>query len=109
MSWCQIILCVLLGVVTILMIGLSIQGCCNHRTGTTETNPDKGIVTNMLAMMGLQQPHATRNIGMRYDNASQLEEDQRLHDEGGGHHVIRTSQHGLINCYNACKECKIQR
>jgi hypothetical protein len=49
-SWHNIILYGLLGVITIMVFGISIQGCRNNRTATTGTNADSGIFKNMLAM-----------------------------------------------------------
>jgi hypothetical protein len=45
-------------------------------------NPESGIFTNMLALMGLQQHNASRNVKVRYDNANHLDDEQRLHFEG---------------------------
>jgi hypothetical protein len=45
-------------------------------------NPESGIFTNMLALMGLQQHQASRNVNVRYDNANHLEDEQRLHFKG---------------------------
>ena len=44
--------------------------------------PETGIFTNMLALMGLQQHQASRNVNVRYDNANNLDDEQRLHYEG---------------------------
>jgi hypothetical protein len=81
-SWQNIILYILIGVATVLIIVVSIMGCQNHKTINSNANPEAGIFTNMLAMMGLQQHHANRNVNVLYDNASQIEEDQRIHFEG---------------------------
>ena len=46
------------------------------------SNQDTGIFTNMLAFMGLQQHQASRNVNVRYNNANNLDDEQRLHYEG---------------------------
>jgi hypothetical protein len=78
-SWHNILLYVLIGITTILVIVVSLIGCQN-RNGPR--NSESGVFTNMLALMGLQQHHANRNVNVRYDHANNLEEEQRMHFEG---------------------------
>ncbi len=79
-SWHNILLYVITGVTTVLVMIVCYQVCIKKPriSGTPET----GIFTNMLALMGLQQHQASRNVNVRYDNANNLDDEQRLHYEG---------------------------
>ena len=78
-SWHNILLYVITGITTILVMIVTYLGC---RKNTVSGAPESGIFTNMLALMGLQQHQASRNVNVRYDNASHLDNEQRLHYEG---------------------------
>ncbi len=78
-SWHNIPLYVLTGITTTLVIIVTYLGCKKPNTGG---NTETGIFTNMLALMKLQQHHASRNINVQYDNASHMDDEQRLHYEG---------------------------
>jgi hypothetical protein len=78
-SWHNILLFVLTGITTVLVMIVTYLGC---KKPTTGGNTEAGIFTNMLALMGLQQHQASRNINVRYDNANHLDDEQRLHYEG---------------------------
>ena len=79
-SWHNILLYVITGVTTVLVMVICYQVCIKKPriSGTPET----GLFTNMLALMGLQQHQASRNVNVRYDNANNLDDEQRLHYEG---------------------------
>ncbi len=79
-SWHNILLYVITGITTVLVMVVCYQVCI--KKPVISGSPDTGIFTNMLALMGLQQHQATRNINVRYDNTNNLDDEQRLHYEG---------------------------
>jgi hypothetical protein len=88
-SWHNILLYVITAITTILVMIVCYLGC---KKPNVSGAPDSGIFTNMLALMGLQQHQATRNINVRYDNANHLEDEQRLHYEGAARYPDITTR-----------------
>ena len=78
-----------MGITTILVMIVTYLGC---KKPSPNDNTETGLFTNMLAMMGLQQHQASRNINVRYDNASHLDDEQRLHYEGASRYPDITTR-----------------
>jgi hypothetical protein len=93
-SWHNILLYVLTGITTVLVMIVRYLGC---KKSNSNGNQESGVFTNMLALMGLQQHHAARNVNVQYDNANNLEDEQRLHFEGPSRYLdISTRQDQLL-------------